>query len=98
MKNRDQPIHMIIYPQSGDSILTITTIGEPDRLPDNRSQVRIRTFSGTWKVKSLNPDQIEIDYILNVDPGGSVPPWLVNMFVSKGPYETFSKLAVKLKE
>jgi len=98
MKNRDQPIHMIIYPESADSILTITTIGEPGRLPENRSQVRIQTFSGTWKVKTLNPGQIEIDYILNVDPSGSVPAWLVNMFVTKGPYETFSKLAVKLKE
>jgi hypothetical protein len=98
MKNRDQPIHMIIYPESADSILTITTIGEPDRLPENRGQVRIRTFSATWKVKSRNPDQIEIDYILNVDPSGSVPAWLVNMFVSKGPYETFSKLAVILTE
>jgi hypothetical protein len=98
MKNRDQPIHMIIYPESADSILTITTIGEPGRLPENRGLVRIQTFSGTWKVKTINPDQIEIDYILNVDPSGSVPAWLVNMFVSKGPYETFSKLAVKLKE
>ena len=98
MKNRDQPIHMTIYPESADSILTITTIGEPARLPENRSLVRIRSFSGTWKVKTVNPDQIEIDYILNVDPSGSVPAWLVNMFVSKGPYETFSKLAAKLKQ
>jgi hypothetical protein len=98
MKNRDQPIHMIIYPESADSILTVTTIGEPGRLPENRSLVRIKTFSGIWKVKTLNAGQIEIDYILKVDPSGSVPAWLVNMFVSKGPYETFSKLAVLLTE
>jgi len=98
MKNRDQPIHLVIYPETADSILTITTIGEPDRLPNNSGQVRIRKFSGIWKVKTLSAQQIEIDYILNVDPSGSVPPWLVNMFVSKGPYETFSKLAGKLKE
>jgi hypothetical protein len=98
MKNRDQPIHLVIHPETGDSILTITTIGEPDRLPINTNLVRIQKFSGTWKVKTVSPTQISIDYLLNVDPSGSVPAWLVNIFVSKGPFETFSKLAEKLKE
>jgi hypothetical protein len=98
LRNRDQPIHMVIHPITPDSILTVTTIGIPDRIPVTDGLVRIRKFSGTWKVKTLNPTQIQIDYILNVDPNGSVPAWLVNMFVSKGPYETFSSLAEKLMQ
>jgi hypothetical protein len=98
LKNRDQPIHMIIHPETSDSILNITTIGEPARIPENSNLVRIKKFSGIWKVKTIDSARIDIDYILNVDPSGSVPAWIVNIFVSKGPFETFSMLALKLKE
>jgi len=96
MKNRDQPIHMMI--RSIDSTLTVTTTGVPDRLPINEGLVRIRKFSGIWKVIPLNRSQLQIDYLLSVDPNGSLPPWLVNLFVSKGPFETFLRLAEKLAE
>src|SRR6476661_1210904 len=66
MKNRDQPIHMII--RYIDSILTVTTTGVPDRLPVNEGLIRIRKFSGIWKVVPLNSNQLQIDYILSVDP------------------------------
>jgi|SRR6478609_5154675 len=98
MKNRDQAIHLIIHPETTDSILNISTIGEPDRLPAKNGLVRVLKFSGLWKVRTISPTQIDIDYILNVDPSGSVPSWIVNMFVSKGPFETFTSLADKLKE
>jgi len=96
MKNRDQPIHMII--RSIDSTLTVTTTGVPDRLPINDGLIRIRKFSGIWKVIPLSATQLQIDYLLSVDPNGSLPPWLVNLFVSKGPFETFLRLAEKLAQ
>ena len=37
-------------------------------------------------------------YIFEIDPGGSVPAWFVNMFADKGPYETFKQLAETLKK
>jgi hypothetical protein len=36
-------------------------------------------------------------YIFEIDPGGSTPAWLVNMFADKGPYETFKQLGEALK-
>jgi hypothetical protein len=44
------------------------------------------------------PQTIHINYEVEVDPGGSIPGWIANMFVDKGPFETFSNLAKKLKE
>ena len=40
---------------------------------------------------------ISIVYIFEVEPGGSLPAWVVNMFADKGPYETFKKLSDMLK-
>lgn len=97
MKNRDQPIHLIIHPELPDGTLKVTTIGKPGLIPPKPGLVRIPTFSGTWLVTTIDSRHININYYLTVDPGGSVPPWLVNLFVTKGPLETFTKLALLLK-
>ncbi|MBD0377821.1 MAG: lipid-binding protein, partial [Flavisolibacter sp.] len=44
-----------------------------------------------------NANTLNVDYTLQVNPGGQLPPWLVNMFADKGPYESFKKLAELLK-
>jgi len=41
---------------------------------------------------------VKIEYELQVDPGGKVPAWLVNMFATKGPFETFKKLQQQVKK
>ena len=38
------------------------------------------------------------NYILELDPGGSLPGWVANMFAEKGPFGTFSNLAKQLME
>lgn len=91
-RNRDQAIHLKIFPPSPDGLTKITTTGEPDRIPETDGKVRIRNFLGTWIVQPVNDHQLHIDYLLEVDPSGSIPPWLMNLFVTKGPFETFNKL------
>jgi hypothetical protein len=49
-------------------------------------------------VAAAGHDQISITYQLQVDPDGSLPAWIVNLFVSKGPYETFRNLSALLKK
>jgi hypothetical protein len=41
---------------------------------------------------AIGNNTIKIDYVVQFDPSGSVPAWLTNMFVTKGPMETFEKL------
>ena len=35
-------------------------------------------------------------YYNKINPGGTLPAWIVNMFASKGPMETFSNLRKKM--
>ena len=97
MNNRDMAIRMKIFHDTVDKVLTVTTRGEPDAIPEKKGIVRIRRFKANWKVKPADNGKISILYNLDVDPGGSTPAWLVNMFVNKGPYETFNNLAGQLK-
>lgn len=97
MRNRDQAIRIIAYPDAINHSLKIITRGEPAAIAETKGIVRVPYFLGVWQVKAISPDKISIEYYLDVDPGGSVPAWMSNMFVAKGPYETFMNLAELLK-
>jgi hypothetical protein len=97
MKNRDVPIHMNIDEKEGGKSVVITTIGEPHLIPVTKGKIRVPQFYGKWDIKATSNNKLSIDYFLHVDPGGKIPTWIVNMFVSKGPYETVNELAILLK-
>jgi hypothetical protein len=97
-KNRDATIRMKIDNNNTDNILTITTVGEPDVIPVNKGIIRVPQIIGKWEIKMVGKDKISIDYFLDIDPGGALPAWIINLFITKGPYETFSNLAELLKE
>jgi hypothetical protein len=44
------------------------------------------------------PAKPKIVYVLHADPGGSLPAWLINLFVTEGPSQSFKKLKVVLQK
>ena len=98
MSNRDAIIHMQIKTDSLPRFLTITGTGEPGLLPKTSGKVRVSYFKANWKVTMPSAQTINIIYTIELDPGGSVPAWIANMFADKGPYESFSNLADLLKK
>jgi hypothetical protein len=55
-------------------------------------------FKAQWTITPLKDGSLSLEYQLLVDPGGSVPAWLVNLAVVDGPFETMSALREKVKE
>lgn len=98
MSNRDAVIHLQFNTDSLPKFMTITGTGEPGRIPKTAGLVRVSHYSARWKVTMPSVQTIRIYYELELDPGGSLPGWMANMFADKGPFETFSNLAKKLKE
>lgn len=90
--NRDIPLHMQLIPDFKQNTLKVIAKGVPDAIPRKKGIVRIPFFNSWWDVKFDGKNKLNIVYFLEMDPGGSVPAWLVNMFIAKGPYETFSGL------
>jgi len=97
MNNRDAVIHMTLTRDTVKNTLTIATTGKPGLIAENKGLVRVPYLQGTYHVEAITPDKLHIVYTLRVDPGGNTPAWLVNMFSSKGPFETFQSLAEQLK-
>jgi hypothetical protein len=95
--NRDVPLHMTISHNPKLNTLKVVAKGIPNAIPPKKGIVRIPYFNSWWDVKYDGKNRLNIVYFLEMDPGGTVPAWLVNMFVAKGPYETFTGLSRLVK-
>jgi len=95
--NRDYIAHITVS-QKSPLLVTIDSHGEPDMLPRVDGKVRVKTSIAHWDVISLGNGQLKIIYTVQFDPSGSVPAWLVNMFLTKGPFQTFQKLRTEVSK
>ena len=96
LSNRDAIIHLTMVPEKTNDVLRITAISEPDLVGKKEKLVRIPFSRATWYVTE-SANQIKIEYIFEIDPGGQLPVWLVNLLVDKGPYESFQNLRMMLR-
>jgi hypothetical protein len=60
--------------------------------------VRVPFFSATYVLTTINKTSLHVIYNLKIDPGGSLPPWLVNMAMAEGPYVSFRNLKKRIAE
>lgn len=96
--NRDVIIRMQFNTDSLPRFLTINGMHLKDFLPELPGRTRIPHYKASWKVTMPTAGTIRVVYILEIDPGGSLPAWLANSFMEKGPLETFQNLAEELKK
>ena len=89
VSDRDVVIQTKIKYNVAKTSVTLTSRGNAGYIPIKDNVVRIPEFEGSWKL-SLQPNgTISGEYIATVNPGGYLPAWLVNMFVTNGPYDSF---------
>jgi len=89
--NRDFIAHLKVT-QPAPDVVNIESHSEPNYLPEKDGLVRVKSSSSHWVLTAIGNNQLKIEYTIQFDPSGSVPAWLTNAFVTKGPYETFDKL------
>jgi hypothetical protein len=97
-QNRDFIAHLIVKQNSKNKIVTVDAPCDPDMVPKKKDIVRIPKSSGRWTLIPGGKNLVHIEYELAVDPGGNIPAWLVNMFATKGPLETFKKLKLQVQK
>jgi hypothetical protein len=98
VSNRDFIVRLKVSQDASTKVVTVDGENQPAYLPENKSIVRIQKCYSRWQITPLQNGQLQIEYVLQVDPGGSVPAWLINMFATKGPFETFQKLRKQVKK
>jgi hypothetical protein len=92
--NRDIVVLVKITQDPATKIVKIISVSKPDLIPPVKDHVRIIEFNASWTLIPQKDGSVDVIYQLLVNPGGSVPAWLVNLAAVDGPFET----SVKLRE
>ena len=96
--NRDYYADMKVSIQRAAHTLYCESIGMKDYHPEKKDLVRVPMSKSQWSVTTLPGTRIHLQYILQLNPGGSIPAWILNDFACKAPLETFSNLRRKMEE
>jgi hypothetical protein len=96
--NRDVVTNVKITQNPATKVMTVNVTGVPDHIPGKKNLVRVPFSKAVWTVTPVDKGRLKVEYIAEADPGGSIPAWISNMFLTKGPYESFKKLAVIIQQ
>jgi hypothetical protein len=96
--NRDYYADLKITLNPANHSMNVVSLGMKDYQPEKKDFVRVPMSRGSWTVTTQSARKIHLQYILQIDPGGSIPAWILNSFVAKAPLETFSNLKKKMED
>ncbi|MBT8190005.1 MAG: hypothetical protein KJO29_06220 [Bacteroidia bacterium] len=92
VKDRDVVISYRRFQDEQTGVVHTESIGYADYIPEKYEFVRIPEFKSTYKLIPIKENEVKIEYYLKINPGGLLPPWLVNLAVTRGPIETIESL------
>lgn len=82
-------------PDSSKLVVDIKLL--PDYLDEKDNLVRVKG-EGFWSATITDTQMLNITFQMQVDPGGSIPAWLTNIFLDDTPYSTLTKLRAVIKK
>jgi hypothetical protein len=97
-QNRDFVAHLTVTQNPATKVVTIDGPAVWGMVPEKKGVVRISNSTGKWTITPDGANKIKVNYTLHVEPGGSVPAWMVNMFAAEGPLQMFKMLKQQLQK
>lgn len=96
--NRDFVAHLTVTQNPETRIVTIAGPVVSGFVAQKQGVVRITDADGKWVITPIGTDQVKVEYAIHLDPGGSLPSWLVNMFAAEGPVKIFKCMKLQLQK
>jgi len=98
IQDRDLVVELNVEPVTNPNETQIILVKSVDGImPPKRHFIRVPYSLVTWRITPVPGNKVNIDYTFSLNPGGSIPKWLVNMTITTGPYKSFVKLRELLK-
>ena len=92
VKDRDA-VYSSTYSQHYDTkLVRIDMKIETGYVDENDDYVRMEKADGYWLFYQIEPNKVEITYQMHAEPGGSIPNWVINMFLVDTPLEDIKML------
>ena len=77
---------------SKNGTVTYSMEAKPEYFPEQENFIRIKIATGVWQFTPVGENKIKILFQFFGDPGGSLPDWIMNLFLVRGPYGTLENM------
>ncbi len=91
-KDRDAAMLYTRVQDPDTKVVRIDYTGAADKVPVDADYVRVPSLTAYYILTPVSDGQIDVEYYLRTDPGGSIPNWVINMAISVGPTDTMKAL------
>ena len=98
ISNRDLIVFSQMEEDQDTQGIISNSVGVSDYIPEKEDIVRIPFFQSQWKIFPIENGKLAIDYQVKTDPGGNIPPWLINWAVTIGPMQTMKDFRATVEQ
>lgn len=92
VKDRDVVIRYSRSQDHSTKVVTNSYQNMDGKMDKQKKLVRIPFFKAGYVLTPHHDGKIDLEYQFKVDAGGTIPQWIVNMAVTKGPVDTIESL------
>lgn len=92
VKDRDVVIKYNRSQDPNSKVVTNSYKGVADKMEPQKKFIRIPFFEAGYTLVPSAGGKIDLEYLFKVDVGGTMPTWIVNMALTKGPVDTIESL------
>ena len=98
LSDRDAIAKSTVSQDPATKVIRTHNVAIPDLEPENKGVVRIQNLDIQWIITPIDATTSHVDYFLLADPGGSLPKWLINMAIEKGPLKSMKAFREMVKK
>ncbi len=98
VQDRDMVIQSTLKQDSVTKVIKNEGECIPDFIPENEGVVRVPACHSLWTLKPLGDGKVLVSLEIQINLGGSIPNWLINLVSSKGPYLTIKNMEEAVKK
>ena len=96
LTNRDVTVHLTMTRDPKAKKIIVSTKSVDGYLPEKENTVRVPMSRATWIVSEESESKLKVNYALQVEPGGSISPWMINMVSDEAPFQSFVDLRKRI--
>jgi len=89
-------ITLLTVEKISDSKYKLALESLPNAIPEKEKTIRIKNITGHWLLEE-DGNKTKVTQQLFVNPEGTLPAFVINSLLIKGPFKTFSELRESLK-
>lgn len=92
IKDRDIVIQYTWEQDPTTKVIVTRSRAIDDIMKDTKSTIRVLNYQSNYVLTPLEDGTVQIEYVTQLDPAGSLPSWLVNKAITSGPTKSMNAL------